>query len=368
MILTYKIKHSYDFSIQLAQAKQVAQFAITNRDKLSSKHVKCIGLKSTIANQILRKYGRSKAKQVSRVKLTIPGQSIKVNREKCIITILCLKADFGYPFSNNFTKINQIEADNEYFYVSVTVAEAAPVPATQWIGVDLNTTGHCCVAANPSTGKVLKLGRKAFHTRNKYKNIRRRLQKRRKGRKLKAIRQREYNICKDLNHKISRKLVDWAVENRCGLKLEDLKGIRKAKSSKSFRYNLNSWSFYQLRQMVEYKAKLLGIEVCFVDPAYTSKECSRCGLMANRDGKVLKCLHCKHVAHADVDAAFSIASRPKGVRRSKRDRDRLEGNTDIPQVAMGENAIQPQKLALFRGEICQEVKELLNYDEVQIHA
>lgn len=39
MILTYKIKHNKDFTVQLRQAKQVAQFAVANRDKLSSKNV-----------------------------------------------------------------------------------------------------------------------------------------------------------------------------------------------------------------------------------------------------------------------------------------------------------------------------------------
>ena len=60
MILTYKVRHHQDFSTQLRQAKQVAKFAIANRDKLSSKHVAHCGLKSSISNQILREYGRNK--------------------------------------------------------------------------------------------------------------------------------------------------------------------------------------------------------------------------------------------------------------------------------------------------------------------
>jgi hypothetical protein len=46
MILTYKVRHHQDFSTQLRQAKQVAKFAIANRDKLSSKHVAHFGLTS----------------------------------------------------------------------------------------------------------------------------------------------------------------------------------------------------------------------------------------------------------------------------------------------------------------------------------
>lgn len=348
MLLTYKIKHQNNFVVQLKQAEQVAEFAIENRDKLSSKYVKHFGLTSIISNQILRKYGLSKAKKISRVKLVVPHQSITLDLESKIVTIPCLKAKFSCEFLPKFTKINQIEIDNEYYYVSVTVVEDPLLASQGWVGVDLNTTGHCCVAANPQTGKVLKLGKKAYHIHNKYKNIRRKLQRRKAGKKLKSIRRRESNIVKDLNHKISNKLVNYAKENKCGLKLEDLKGIRKsAKSQKKFRYGLNSWSFFQLREMIEYKAKLQGVEVCFIDPAFTSKECSRCGHIASRNGKKLKCLHCGHVAHADADAAFSIASREPGVQRSIRERDRIEGNTDIPQAAPDLKAIRPRELFLF---------------------
>jgi len=73
MILTYKIKHNRDFKEELEESKRSSYFfAINNRDKLSSKYVKYIGLNSVISCQILRKYDRNrKAKSVKSVKLTI---------------------------------------------------------------------------------------------------------------------------------------------------------------------------------------------------------------------------------------------------------------------------------------------------------
>ena len=119
-----------------------------------------------------------------------------------------------------------------------------------------------------------------------------------------------------------------------GIKLEYLRGIRNAKSSGNFRYSLNNWSFYQLGQMIEYKARLLGIPVAHVDPYHTSKECSRCGLIGNRSGKSFKCPSCVHIDHAN--ASFNIALRPiyvKDIDQLHADRDVCKGNTDIPKEA-----------------------------------
>jgi len=334
LILTFKVKHNRDFSHELILARKVAEFAIEHRSR-SSADVKHFGLKSAIANQILKKYScNKKVKTIRKVVLTIPNQSINIDKNVKHIRVSCLKLEMDYQFRNDFEKINQIELDNEYAYISVTIPELPEQEVSNYVGVDLNTTGHCAVVGNPITGKILKLGKKAQHIHEKYKNIRRDLQKRGKYRKVKQIKNRESNILKDMNHKISRKIVDTAKENNCGIKLEALGGIRKAKSSRSFRYSLNSWSFYQLQEMIKYKANLLGIPVVYIEPAYTSQLCSRCGHIGNRNGKKFECLTCNHVDHADVNASFNIALRREGNGQFNAERDVLKGNTDIPKEAI----------------------------------
>lgn len=338
MILTYKIKHRQDYSEELKKARKVAEYAVMNKRNskvLTSKYVKHYGLKSIISNQILRKYGRNKnIKLVKNANLIIPNQGINLNKENRLIRIPSLKLELNYYFPNIFEKINQIEINIEYAFISVTIPEKEEYKPESYVGVDLNATGHVAVAANSKTGKVVKLGKKAQHVHKKYFNIRKSLQKQGKFKKLKQIKNRESMIIKDLNHKVSKKIVDFASKTKSGIRLEDLKGIRKTKSTKSFRYSLNSWSFYQLRQMIEYKAKLIGIPVSYVDPHNTSKTCSKCGLIGKRDKKDFKCPFCGHVDNADVNAAFNISMDINSVYQSDTDRDVLEGSTGTPKVAL----------------------------------
>jgi len=327
MILTFKIKHSRDFSNELAKARQLAQFAVETRAR-SSADVKQFGLRSVISNQIIRKYARNKnCRRARRINLIVPNQGIKLQDRKAYISSLKLELDLSHLPA--FQKINQIELNKDFAFVSVTVQEQAQKEPQRWIGIDRNTTGHCAVIADPSTGKVLKLGKEAHHTHQKYKNLRTDLQKKGKFRLLKKTKNKESRIIRDLNHRISREVVNYAVANNAGIVLENLKNVRKAKSSKSFRSSLHSWSYAQLENFIGYKAKLLGIPVVKIDPAYTSQQCSRCGLLGHRNGKHFEC-SCGHSDHADANAAFVIAERHMGMVRSPIDRDVGEGSTDTP--------------------------------------
>lgn len=333
MILTYKIKHNRNFSVELAMAKQIADFAVAHKT-FSSKDVKHIGLKSVISNQILRKYGKNKKiKSASNVNLIVPSQGIKVTGT---LNIACLNLVLDIAYIPKFEKVNQVELNKEYAFVSVTVLDDLTLNNTQWLGVDLNTTGHCAVISNPSTGKTKKFGKQAFHIHNKYKNQRRLLQKKGKYSLVKKIKNRESRIIRNLNHKISSGIISFAIRNNAGIVLENLKGIRKAKTGRSFKHALNSWSFAQLRTFIEYKAKLHGVPVVGIDPRYTSQQCSRCGLLGERKGKSFKC-SCGHVENADINASFVIALRHIGILRLPTDRDVGKGSTDTPKMATVKN-------------------------------
>lgn len=318
MMLTFKFRHNRDFTEELKKAFEVAEFTLANKVRRNnSALVKDIRgcLPSAIASQVMRKYGNQKRiKAVHRVNLIVAGYYVRFFEETNSIWIPCLKLHLENTIPYTFTKINQIELDKEFAYVAVTVPEAPEMIPQAFLGVDRNTTGHVAVIANPDTGKVEKLGKKALHIHRKYRAIRKRLQKQERFKELKAVKDRESRIVKDLNHKISRRVVEMAKIQHAALVFEELSGIRETrKQNRSFRYALHSWSFYQLQQFVEYKAKLLGVPVLYVDPAYTSQDCSCCGARGQRVGKGFKCPVCGHVDHADANAAFNIALRQKGM-------------------------------------------------------
>lgn len=167
-------------------------------------------------------------------------------------------------------------------------------------------------------------GKELIAFRQKYYNLRRDLSiaskvagKGRCGRGYKArmkpvdkIRNKIANFSDTYNHKISKYIVEFAVKNNCGvIQMEDLSGATADTNNKM----LKDWSYYDLQQKIEYKAKEQGIEVKKVNPKYTSKRCNKCGCIHedNRDCKnsqaKFECKVCGHKDNADINASKNIA-------------------------------------------------------------
>ena len=85
--------------------------------------------------------------------------------------------------------------------------------------------------------------------------------------------------------------------------MEELTGIAKDKVF------LKDWSYYDLQQKIENKAKEKGIDVVYINPAYTSQRCSKCGCIheENRKEQDFVCLECGFKANADFNASQNIA-------------------------------------------------------------
>ncbi|SFG12290.1 transposase, IS605 OrfB family, central region, partial [Lachnospiraceae bacterium C7] len=64
---------------------------------------------------------------------------------------------------------------------------------------------------------------------------------------------------------------------------------------------------YRLAQFIEYKAKLAGIAVEYVNPAYTSQTCPVCGHVHHANDRIYAC-KCGFHIHRDILGAMNICN------------------------------------------------------------
>lgn len=186
---------------------------------------------------------------------------------------------------------------------------------TRWIGVDLNTTGHVAVAADPKSGKVMKLGKNIHYVHSHSLKNCTKLYKEGKLWKLKNAKTRERKKFKAALHAICRQIVSFAEALGTGIKFERLfspKYSHRKDRSGPYVFSFENDSFFSLQRQVERRALERGIPVIYVNPEYKSRRCSRCGHFGRRSKKHFECPHCGYVAHADVNAAFNIATTSLG--------------------------------------------------------
>ncbi len=198
-----------------------------------------------------------------------------------------------------------------YLFTTCDVPDEIPFDPDGFLGVDLGIAN----IATDSDGEMYS-GSEINNVRHRHRRVRRKLQQKSTlgtHRRLKKLAGKEHRFARHINHTISKRIVAKAQGTGQGIALEDLGGIRdRVTVRKSQRATLHSWSFYQLRQFVEYKAQRRGVPVIYVDPRNTSRECSQCGYIdkANRKTQeTFSCTSCGHAAHADVNAAINIGRR-----------------------------------------------------------
>lgn len=147
---------------------------------------------------------------------------------------------------------------------------------------------------------------------------------------------------KQFLNRISKDIVEKAVESKSMIILEDIKGIRKLYRKGNGQGNkhrgmMNSWSFYELQRQIEYKAKWYGLPVGFVSPVRTSILCPICGERLQEDRlqhRQLWCRSCKRMMDRDVVASMNISY--KGLQRLCNHNglpdEAMKGNSDMPII------------------------------------
>ena len=132
-------------------------------------------------------------------------------------------------------------------------------------------------------------------------------------RKLKKISGRERRFKKDTNHVISKAIVSKAKGTARTIGMEDLKYIRSRVTVRhSQRDRHSKWSFGELRNFIEYKAKKEGVPLKIVESKNTSRQCPKCQHIDQRNRKSrneFECLQCGFKGMADYVGALNIKNR-----------------------------------------------------------
>lgn len=312
--------------------------------KLSSADFKEINLPSAIKNQNIREV-KSLYKRFLKSDSKKDNIEFKNNQPICynnqnykidgaivsipLYTNKCQRFTFPVKQTERFNDLQQhIENDCKlgkaslyykngkwYFAVTINIIDKK-TDNSNVMGIDIGLRQLAVCSVKTPKGKEINRqfhnGKQAGFIRKKYRSLRRKLGQSKKVKSIKTIDDKEQKWMADLNHKISRQLINLAVQENVGtVVMEDLKNIRQtAYSLNRADRNLNSWTFYQLQQFIEYKAKLAGIKVEYINPEYTSQCCSKCNKIKKSNRKAnLYSWECGNHIHADLNASRNIANK-----------------------------------------------------------
>jgi len=130
---------------------------------------------------------------------------------------------------------------------------------------------------------------------------------------------REKERVKQFLRRVAKDIVTAAKQKRQAIVLERLKGIRYAHQKgngegRGRRRRIALWPFRQLQGYVEHDANWAGVPLEYVNPAWTSKTCNKCGFV-NRKLKLTQrewqCPQCGCQLERDPNSAINIERRGK---------------------------------------------------------
>lgn len=227
-----------------------------------------------------------------------------------------LKINLHRPFKG-IPKNLVITRNREKFYISISSESSphAPTPSiNRFIGIDFGLKTFLTT----SEGKKIEHPQPLKESSKKIARVSRQIKKSRDGnlkiklnKKLK-IRKKLYcqiaNRRKDFAHKLSRKIVN----SYSFIAVEDLnlKNLTTEISNINKKYSdVAVGMFYGY---LSYKAERAGRQFIKINPAYTSRTCSKCGVISKDEmtlrQRVFKC-ECGHEEDRDINAAKNILNK-----------------------------------------------------------
>lgn len=210
----------------------------------------------------------------------------------------------------NLDTVSILSIDGNLFLcLCIELPDGTPIDPSGILGVDFGIIN----LVTTSDGEKFS-GQQVDNVRKCMTRLKKSLQKRGSKsakRHLKKLSGRERRFKRHTNHTISKRIVQIAKDTQQAIAIENLNGFRVT-VQKTQKERFGKWAFDELRQFIEYKAKLSGIPLITVDPRNTSRTCSQCGHIAKSNRKSQSkfvCGQCGFSLNADVNAAINIALR-----------------------------------------------------------
>lgn len=214
-------------------------------------------------------------------------------------------------FSSNKLGTMRIVVKNNCIVAQIVyeVSESVIPDEGNIMGIDLGIKCPAVSKCSDGSVKFYGNGRKNKAMRRYFATKRKNLQKAKHQDAVNHIDNKEQRIMKDIDHKISHNIVAYAAaHNVKTIKLEQLSNIRSStRKSRKNNHSLHNWSFSRLAKFIEYKARIAGIEVLYVNPAYTSQICPLCGKHQHAKDRNYTC-KCGLHTHRDILGAWNICN------------------------------------------------------------
>jgi putative transposase len=204
-----------------------------------------------------------------------------------------------------------VRRGHDWYLLLAVKSEDVPAADGPHFGLDLGVA-NIAVLSGPDTVQFWD-GKPLRYVRGRYFRYRRALQQKRKTGMVKRSKGKEARWAMQMNHQVSREIVDLVAAHGGVLHVEKLLGIRdRMKMTRKVNRVVQSWPFAQLLGFITYKAALAGVQVIEEDPRHTSQRCSRCGHTARKNRQTqaaFQCRACGYTVHADLNAARNLAAR-----------------------------------------------------------
>jgi putative transposase len=245
--------------------------------------------------------------------LNLEGWEASIATGEGRITLKLLNGTYHEKFRE--MKIGQawLVKGEDGLYLKVVFSKTVEVVGSNEVAVAVDINENNVAFGSMERVRNIKTGKRAVRT--AYFLKRRRLQSRPRLNEKPLLAKysgRERRRVEDIYHRVANQIVTAAKEAKASVVvMEKLKNIReKKKRIKAMNGRLNRWSFRRLQNIIEYKARLSGLMVFYLNAKGTSSLCPTCGEKLSPNGyRRMRCPTCRLEEDRDIIAVKNLLQR-----------------------------------------------------------